>query len=213
MDADAIAKLKELAALKESGILTEEEFSQQKAVILSGGGKPEFTGAQLIAMAEFSYARRIEKGQNRGRGRLQAAGEQAVARYSSTPALEKCFEAGLTAEQLIAAAEGGKARREEKAMLRGRKQQAKEAVHAERARAASAAAAERDRQAGAGRDHRSQDRRGVRGDPSLACACASQRSRRGPPLRKAREAVSRSPRASSEREGPERTAHPGAMPT
>ena len=65
MDADAIARLKELAALKEAGILTEEEFSQQKAVILSGGGKPEFTGAQLIAMAEFSYARRIEKGQHR----------------------------------------------------------------------------------------------------------------------------------------------------
>ena len=40
MDADAIARLKELAALKEAGILTEEEFSQQKAAILSGGGKP-----------------------------------------------------------------------------------------------------------------------------------------------------------------------------
>ena len=39
MDADAIARLKELAALKEAGILTEEEFSQQKAAILSGGGK------------------------------------------------------------------------------------------------------------------------------------------------------------------------------
>ena len=40
MDADAIARLKELAALKAAGILTEEEFSQQKAAILSGGGKP-----------------------------------------------------------------------------------------------------------------------------------------------------------------------------
>ena len=38
--ADPIAQLKELAALREQGILTEEEFAAQKARILGTSGGP-----------------------------------------------------------------------------------------------------------------------------------------------------------------------------
>jgi len=34
LDADSIAQLKELASMKDSGILIEEEFAQQKAAII-----------------------------------------------------------------------------------------------------------------------------------------------------------------------------------
>ena len=39
MDADAIAYVKELADIKAAGILTEEEFAEQKAAILGASGK------------------------------------------------------------------------------------------------------------------------------------------------------------------------------
>ena len=51
MDDASMAKLKELADMKKSGILTEEEFAQQKAAILAGSGKsaPVEQVAQLVA--------------------------------------------------------------------------------------------------------------------------------------------------------------------
>lgn len=60
MDDQALTKLKELASLKDSGVLTEEEFAQQKAALLSGA-----VGAQVavpVGVPEMSHAMQRQPG-------------------------------------------------------------------------------------------------------------------------------------------------------